>query len=78
MAHHSDAAKSACGIFMNPICFQHSSDECALIGCTLCWRSGCANWTVAEASVINEEVDVASPTDTEGYAFPEDEADDGF
>ena len=77
MTHATDSSKSACGIFMNPICFQHSTDDYALLGCTLCWRSGCANWTASVSFSENEEADdVASPTDTGGYAFPDGVADD--
>ena len=47
MPHAEADGKSACGLTMSPLCYEHSTDECALIGCTLCWRSGCANWEAA-------------------------------
>ena len=43
-AKATDAERSACGVWMNPVCFEQSSDSYMLIGCTLCWRSGCSHW----------------------------------
>jgi hypothetical protein len=75
MTNPLDDKKSACGIFMNPICFSKSSHEYALIGCTLCWRSGCAKW---ETNVSESLEDDHSQTETEGYAEPANDDDDGF
>ena len=47
MRHPTDETRSACGVWMNPLCFVCDEDEVSLIGCTLCWRSGCARWIAA-------------------------------
>ena len=69
----SDPTKSACGLIMNPLTFYFQSDPTALIGCTLCWRSGCAHWVAAD----NDTQELA-----EAAAFATDEdfaaIDDGF
>ena len=58
LTHASNNQKSACGIYMNPLGFEYSTSECALLGTTLCWRAGCANW-------------VARPVEEESNETPE-------
>jgi hypothetical protein len=59
--HRADAEKSACGVVMNPLSFSHDFGETALIGATLCWRSGCSNWMAK----------IVEPEPTEDEAIPE-------
>ena len=57
MTHRTDPEKSACGVHMNPLLFTHEDGQEALIGATLCWRSGCANWIARP-----DEPNVCEPT----------------
>ena len=65
----TDAERSACGVWMNPLCFELVKEPYALFGCTLCWRSGCAQW-------IAKPEDLAIPEDTKEEDITGDEADD--
>jgi hypothetical protein len=62
--------RSACGLIMNPITYVFSQDPDALMGCSLCWRAGCANWSEVETAMQSQGV----PSDCD--SLPAD--DDGF
>jgi hypothetical protein len=62
MSHKSEPEKSACGVWMNPLCLSHENDEYSLIGATLCWRSGCSCWVARPDDVPAEDpVEVSTP-----------------
>ena len=66
MSHKTEPEKSACGVYMNPLCFAHENDEYSFIGATLCWRSGCACWLARPVEEPVEEPVEASPIDWDG------------
>lgn len=68
MLHASDETKSACGLWMNPLCYECVSDEFSLLGCTLCWRSGCGRW-VAKPPDADDPVPTEAPSDNDVELF---------
>ena len=69
--------KSCCGLCMNPLCFEFSNEMYALLGCSLCWRSGCFGWVAldVEAAASSSDDDLSAPI--EGSATASDIADLG-
>ena len=65
MVHSSLDGRSACGMVMKPLCYEYANEEYCLLGCSLCWRSGCASWVALEpfSEVVSENGYAYSPTD---------------
>jgi hypothetical protein len=72
-AKATDAERAACGLWMNPVCFEHSMDDYMLIGCTLCWRSGCSQWIAKPEEEELPEDTFEAPAEEGGTPLPIDD-----